>query len=56
MEDPRSVGGQILMLYRMGQYALVERRWFFTARSALILATAALLVAGWKPLQAQSPE
>ena len=35
-------------------HAQVERRWFFVARSARILATAVLLIAGWSPLQAQS--
>ena len=40
----------------MGQYELAERRWFLTARSVLILTTAVLLIAGWQPLQAQSPE
>ena len=45
-----------MILYRMGQYELAERRWFLTARSVLILTTAVLLIAGWQPLQAQSPE
>lgn len=45
-----------MILYRMGQYELAGRRWFFTARSVLILTTAVLLVVGWKPLQAQSSE
>ena len=35
-------------------HAQVERRWFFVARSARVLATAVLLIAGWSPLQAQS--
>ena len=42
------------MLYLTDQHALAERRSFFTARSALILLTAVLLLAGWGPLQAQS--
>ena len=44
----------MLMPYLTDQHALAERRRFFAARSALILATALLLMAGWSPLHAQS--
>ena len=42
------------MLNQTDQHALAQRRWRFAASSTLILATMALLMAGWSPLQAQS--